>query len=164
MPIGAHVSTSGGLSTAVGRAQAIGAECIQVHLCAPQRWKEPVHSPEEIERFRQGVEQAGIGPNFAHAIYLINMASSEPVLWQRSVEALIACAGWADRCGMAGVVVHVGSSKDQPLDEAERNVVAGLEQVLRATPGGPPILLENSAGSGNTLGARFLQLGKLLDG
>src|SRR5579884_1162534 len=55
MVLGAQVSTAGGLSSCVGRAQALDAECIQIFLCAPQRWQAPRHSDEEVERFRAGV-------------------------------------------------------------------------------------------------------------
>ena len=162
MPIGAHVSTAGGLSTSIGRAQALGAECIQIFLCAPQRWQHPRHSDEEVEQFRRLAADAGIGPNFAHAAYLINLASSDPMLRQRSVDALASCVEWSDRCSLAGVVVHVGSGRGQPIEEAEREVAEALAQVL-AAGGSSPILLENSAGSGETLGARFEQIGALVD-
>ncbi len=162
MPLGAHVSASGGLSTAIARAQAIGAECVQVFLSAPQRWLEPKHADDELERFAQRAREAGIGPNFAHAIYLINLASSEATIRARSIGSLIACSAGAGRCLLQGAVVHVGSGKGQLLAEAERNVIAALEEVL-AGGGSTPILLENSAGSGHTLGARFEQLGLLLD-
>ena len=162
MPIGAHVSTAGGLSTSIGRAQALGAECIQVFLCAPQRWQHPRHPDTEVEQFRRLVAAAGIGPNFCHATYLINLASSDPSIRQRSVDALAACVEWSDRCGLAGVVVHVGSGRGQPIQEAEREVAEALGQVL-AAGGASPILLENSAGSGDTLGARFDQIGALVD-
>ncbi len=74
------------MSTAVDRAQAIGAECMQVFLCAPQRWKEPSHTPDEIARFIARVHETGIGPNFTHAIYLINLASPEPAIRAQGFE------------------------------------------------------------------------------
>lgn len=161
MPIGAQISTSGGLSTAVERARAIGAECMQVHLCAPQQWREPRHADDQIASFRAQVAEAGIGPNFAHAIYLINLASPDPALRERSTGAFRACLSWAARSGLAGVVVHIGSSKGQPVDEGERSIVAALRSLLAENPA-PRILLENSAGAGNTVGARFSQIGGLI--
>ncbi len=163
MPIGAHVRSSGGLSTAVARAQSIGAECVQVFLNAPQRWLAPRHASDEVERFVAAAQEAGIGPNFVHAIYLINLASADPTIREKSVAALAACAGWAGRCALDGAVVHVGSGKGQPLEEAERNVISALEEVL-AAGGTAPVLLENSAGSGNTLGSKFEQIALLMDG
>jgi deoxyribonuclease IV len=162
MPLGAHVSTAGGLSTCVGRAQEMGAECMQIFLSAPQRWQLPKHTDEQVETFRQLVGDAGIGPNFAHANYLVNLASGDSLIRQRSIDNLSAYAAWADRVGLAGIVVHVGSGMGQPVAEAEVHVAGALEAVLQ---GGSTsaLLLENSAGSGQTLGSRFEQIGALFD-
>src|SRR5919199_98107 len=162
MPLGAHVSTAGGLSTCVGRARALGAECMQIFLSAPQRWLEPRHTDEQVREFGRLVAETDIGPNFAHATYLINLASEEPLLRQRSLQSLKACAAWADRIGLSGVVVHVGSGRGQPVQDAEVQVATALEQVL-ANGTTSAILLENSAGSGDLLGSRFEQIGGLVD-
>lgn len=161
MPFGAQLSSSGGLSSSVGRARAIGAECLQVFLCAPQRWQEPSHTTEEVQRFVDLCCESGLGPNFVHAAYLINLASPDPVIRTRSVAALTASAEWSTRCGLDGVVVHLGSARAQPLADAERAVVEGLHTVLTAIPAAT-VLLENSAGAGETLGARFEQIGRLV--
>lgn len=162
MPIGAQISSSGGLARVVERAHTIGAECVQVFLSAPRQWRDPRHTPEEARRFVEQARAARLGPNFAHAAYLINLAATDPLLHARSIAALRLCSQVAGRCGLAGVVVHVGSSKGQPIVEAERLVVTAIEQVLDAG-GGAPLLLENSAGSGNTLGAKFSQIGALFE-
>lgn len=162
MVLGAHVSTAGGLSTCVGRAQALGAECMQIFLCAPQRWQEPKHTDEQVSQFERLVAEAGIGPNFAHATYLINLAAVDPPLRQRSIDNLVACAAWAERIGLAGIVVHVGSGRGQPVEEAELQVASALEQVLLRS-NTCAIILENSAGSGDTLGSRFAQIGGVFD-
>jgi deoxyribonuclease-4 len=160
MPIGAHVSTAGGLSTCIGRAQTLGAECMQIFLSAPQRWQLPRHTDEQVAEFSRLIGETGIGPNFAHANYLINLASVDEGIRQRSIDNLAAYAGWADRVGLAGVVVHVGSGRGQPVAEAETQVAGALEQVLQSGHA-CSLLLENSAGSGDTLGSRFEQIGAL---
>jgi deoxyribonuclease-4 len=162
MPIGAHVSTAGGLSTCVPRAQALGAECMQIFLSTPQRWQVPKHTDEQVDEYVRLVHEAQIGPNFAHAAYLINLASEDPGIRQRSVDNLSASLSWAERVGLAGVVVHVGSGLGQPVAEAEVQAAAALEQVLLSGTT-CALLLENSAGSGNTLGSRFEQIGSLFD-
>jgi len=162
MPLGAHVSTAGGLSTCVGRAQALGAECMQIFLSAPQRWQQPKHSDEQVQEFIRLVEEAHISPNFAHTNYLVNLASPDPGIRQRSIDNLIGYAAWADRVGLAGIVVHVGSGRGQPVQEAETQVASALEQVLANGSRGA-VLLENSAGSGEYLGSRFEQIGSLFE-
>ena len=162
MAIGAHVSTAGGLSTSVGRAQALGVECMQIFLSAPQRWQEPRHSDEQVQEFCRLVVEAGIAPNFVHATYLINLASEDPAVRQRSIQSLSAGAAWADRVGLGGIVVHVGSGRGQAVHEAEVQVATALEQVL-SNGSRCAILLENSAGSGELLGSRFEQIGGVFD-
>ena len=162
MPLGAHVSTAGGLSTAIGRARALGAECIQLFLSTPHRWQAPRHKDDEVDTYRRLVAESGIGPNFAHAPYLLNFSSDDEGIRQRSVENLVANLEWADRVGIVGVVVHVGSARGQPVEEAEAQVATGLGQVLERS-GPRAVLLENSAGSGETLGARFEQIGRVFE-
>jgi deoxyribonuclease-4 len=133
---------------------------MQIFLSAPQRWQHPRHTEEEVAEFSRLVQEAGIGPNFAHAAYLINLASVDPLIRQRSIENLTASATCADRAGLAGIVVHVGSGHHQSVAEAEVQIATALEQVL-STGHTSGIVLENSAGSGDTLGARFEQIGAL---
>jgi deoxyribonuclease-4 len=163
MPLGAHVSTAGGLATCVPRAVAMEAECIQIFLSAPQRWQHPKHTDEQTDDYKRLIAEARIGPNFAHATYLVNLASPDEGIRQRSVDNLVATAECCDRAGLAGLVMHIGSGKGQPVEEAEALIVSGLEAVL-SNASGCAILLENSAGSGDYVGSRFEQIGRLVDG
>jgi deoxyribonuclease IV len=161
MPLGAHVSTAGGLSTCVPRAVAMGAECMQIFLSAPQRWQHPKHTDEQVQEYRRLIQEAHIGPNFAHATYLVNLAAADPGIRERSIDNLSATAECADRAGLAGVVVHIGSARGQAVEEAETQVASALRAVLSRGSRGM-ILLENSAGSGEYLGSRFEQIGQLI--
>jgi deoxyribonuclease-4 len=138
------------------------AECIQIFLSAPQRWQHPKHTDEQVDDYKRLIAEARIGPSFAHATYLVNLASPDPGIRQRSVDNLVATAECCDRAGLAGLVMHIGSGKGQPVEEAEALIVSGLEAVL-ANPTRCAILLENSAGSGDYLGSRFEQIGQLVD-
>src|SRR3954452_9194410 len=142
MPIAAHVSTAGGLSTSIGRAQALGAESIQLFLSTPHRWQHPKHSDEEDEALTRLRAEAAINPNFTHAAYLLNLASDDVLMRQRSVDNLVASCAWADRLGLAGVVVHVGSGRTQSVEDAVHQVGISLRQVLEA-PIQCAVLLEN---------------------
>ena len=132
------------------RAVVMEAECIQIFLSAPQRWQHPKHTDEQVVDYKRLIAGAQIGPNFAHATYLVNLASPDPGIRQRSVDNLVATAECCDRAGLAGLVMHIGSGKGQPVDEAEALIVSGLEAVL-ASHTRCAILLENSAGSGDYL-------------
>ncbi len=162
MPIGAHVSTAGGLSTCVERAVAMGVECMQIFLSSPQRWQTPNHKDAEVAEYCRLIAETEIEPQFAHGAYLVNLAAVDPGIHQRSVDNLTVSAGWAERIGLRGIVVHVGSGHDQSIAEAEAQVTLALEQVLKRA-GACAIVLENSAGSGETLGSRFEQIGDLFE-
>jgi deoxyribonuclease-4 len=145
----------------VPRARALGAECMQIFLSAPQRWQHPKHSDEQVQEFGRLVAEAAIAPNYAHATYLVNLAAGDASMREKSIDNLSSTAGWADRVGLAGVVVHVGSGRGQSVEDAESQVASALEAVLERGVQGT-ILLENSAGSGEYLGSRFEQIGNLL--
>jgi deoxyribonuclease-4 len=134
---------------------------MQIFLSAPQRWQHPNHSDEQVYEFERLIGEAGIGPNYAHAAYLVNLAAGDAAIRERSIDNLSASLGWADRIGLAGIVVHVGSGRGQMVAEAEAQVASALEEVLARGVRGL-ILLENSAGSGEYLGSRFEQVGNLM--
>jgi deoxyribonuclease IV len=161
MPLGAHVSTAGGLSTCVPRAVAMGCECMQIFLSAPQRWQAPKHTDEQVQEFQKLIAEASIAPTYAHTAYLVNLAAADEGIRQRTVENLTATTACADRIGIAGVVVHIGSARGQPVEEAETQVASALTEVLN-TGTRSQILLENSAGSGEYLGSRLEQIGELI--
>ena len=89
MKIGAHVSTAGGISNAVSRGQEIGCEAIQIFGSSPHAWAFKPVPGEQIELFKQGLVDAGIGPVFLHAIYLINLGTPNPETLQKGIESLI---------------------------------------------------------------------------
>lgn len=141
----------------------MGAECIQIFLSSPQRWQHPNHKDDQVAEYGRLMQQACITPTFAHASYLVNLASAPGPIRDRSVENLSATLTWADRVGLDGVVVHVGSGRGQSIPEAEEQVAGALRDVLAMTgEGRARLLLENSAGSGELLGSRFAQIGDLI--
>ncbi len=162
MRIGAHVSTSGGVHTAIGRALEIGANCIQIFAGAPQRWAEARFPEEHVANFRRLAEEKDIRPTFIHSAYLLNFASQDPELREKSKQSLLGALSWAERLGAAGVITHLGSSKDGDLPDAEDRVCQALAEVLQSAPEKPLLVLESCAGQGNTIGRRFEQLGSIL--
>ena len=135
---------------------------MQIFLSAPQRWQPPKHSDEQVDDFKRLVADKKIGPNFAHATYLINLAAPDPGIRQRSIDNLSALATWADRIGLVGVVVHIGSARGQSVEDAVAQCASTLQEVL-ANGTTSDIILENSAGSGEYLGSRFEQIGLIID-
>ncbi|MEO6867247.1 MAG: TIM barrel protein, partial [Gaiellales bacterium] len=110
MYFGAHLSSSGGIDKAVDRAVAIGADAVQVFIQSPRMWRPTAHKDENIARFRKQREQHLKGA-VAHAIYLINVASPDPELWEKSAAALAHTMEIGARLGLDAVIFHPGSHK-----------------------------------------------------
>ena len=161
MKIGAHVSTAGGLHTAFGRADDMGAETIQIFASSPRAWKFRELKPEVVQQFHEASGETGIAPVFIHGSYLVNIAGT-PELIEKSVECLIRNMEVAAEIGATGVVFHAGSHKGRGFDAVIGAAASALTEVLEASPPGPLLLVENSAGMGAHLGASFEELGEMI--
>src|SRR5215471_19330074 len=165
MPIlGAHVDSSGGLHLAFQRAAAMGADAIQVHPTPPHYWGSPKLDEERVERFRTAAEAAGHPPFYFHAVYLINLAGDDPLLRQRSESTLAGYLAAADRLGIGGVIFHTGSHKGVGFEECLPTIIDHLKRVMdRADPARARLLIENNAGMGGCVGARFEEIRLIMD-
>jgi deoxyribonuclease-4 len=163
MHIGAHLSSSGGIHTAIDRAEKIGAESVQVFTQSPRTWRQTNHDPATFDRFRERRDEAGIAGVLCHALYLCNFAAPDDAIYEKSIAALrstmeIACAIGAD-----GVVLHVGSHLGAGLDKGLERVVPALEQVLELCSDTTWLLMENSAGAGGTIGRSVDELATIFE-
>ena len=163
MRIGAHVSSAGGCQLVFERARAIGAEAVQLFISAPQQWKAPALTDEQVILFNRVREASGI-PAFLHGVYLVNFGSQDPALLERSVTSLTNYMRFADRMGITGTIFHVGSHLGAGFDEGMvMRIAALLRQVLDGAKGGSSLLiLENNAGQGNCIGGKFDELGAII--
>ena len=162
MKIGAHVSTAGGISNAVGRAKEIGCEAIQIFGSSPQTWAFKPAPGEQIESFKQGLAEAGIGPVFLHAIYLINLVTPNEDSLKKGIDLLIKYMNLAADIGAAGVIFHPGSHGGRGYEAVLPQTVYAIKTVLDASPDGPCLAVENMAGMGQHIGAKFDELGGIL--
>lgn len=165
MPIlGAHVDSSGGLHLSFERAAAMGADAIQVHPTPPGYWGSPKLDGDRVERFRQAAETAGRPPFYFHAVYLINLAGDDQTLRQRSESTLAGYLAAADELGIDGVIFHTGSHKGAGFEARLPVIREHLLRVMeRADPKRSKLLIENNAGLGGCVGARFEEVRALLD-
>ena len=85
---GAHMSSSGGIDTAIDRIEAIGGDCVQVFTQSPRMWRPTNHKPEAIERFRARRAEAGIGGVVCHALYLCNLAAPDDEIYEKSIQTM----------------------------------------------------------------------------
>jgi deoxyribonuclease IV len=163
MHIGAHLSSSGGIHTAVDRAEAVGAESLQVFTQSPRTWRPTNHAPANLQRFRERRAEVGLHGVLCHALYLCNFAAPKDDIYEKSVAALrntmeVACA-----IGAEGVVVHVGSHLGSGFEAGLERVLPAMEQVLELCSDETWLLMENSAGAGGTIGRSVDELATIYE-
>ncbi len=162
MLLGAHVSTSGGIHTAIDRIEALGGESVQVFTQSPRTWRTTNHDPANFERFRARREEASLGSVLCHALYLINLASSDDAVYEKSAASLLNTMDVARAIEADGVVLHVGSHQGTGLDAGLERALPALEQALERCSETTWLLLENSAGAGGTIGRSIDELETLV--
>jgi len=162
MKIGAHVKTAGGVDKAIGRAEEIGAETIQIFSGAPQAWRRKEYRPEEVEAYRARVAETGIEPAFLHGVYLVNLATDNRENLAKSLDALVHDMNVCHLLGASGVIFHLGSHRGAGYDQVFRQVVESVRRVVEATPEDTWLILENSAGMGGSVGSKFEELGRII--
>ena len=162
MLIGAHVSTAGGVEKSIKRAQDIGAECMQVFASSPRTWKFRPIPDDNASKFRTAASEASMGPTVLHASYLVAIASSDPALVERSVQSLINHLRASEQLGALGLIFHPASHKGRGFDAVFDQFVTNVQTVLEEAPGESLLMLETSAGSGDHIGSKFEELGKLI--
>src|SRR5215468_5130029 len=109
MLFGAHVSSAGGIDTAIDRIEAIHGDCLQVFTQSPRMWRPTNHKPEAIERFHARRAEAKNGGVVCHALYLVNLAAPDEGVYERSVTTLKTTVAAAESIGAEAVIFHVGS-------------------------------------------------------
>ena len=158
MLIGAHVSSSGGIHTAIDRAEAMGADSVQVFTQSPRTWRPTNHPQENFDQFKERRAEVGIGGVLCHALYLVNLANPKDDFYEKSVTAMcntvdVGCAIEAE-----GVVFHIGSHLGAGMETGLERVVEAMKRILDRCSDTTWLLMENSAGTGDTIGRSIEEL------
>ena len=164
--VGIHTSIAGDLTGALDLAHGLGANALQIFSSSPRMWARGSSRIEaaEAERFRARRKELGLGPLVIHDNYLINLASPNPVLRARSVQAFHQEIVRALALGADYLVAHPGSCRESDSQTAINAIAQGLKQAARGLKLGELIiLLENTAGQGTSIGSRFEELKAILD-
>jgi deoxyribonuclease-4 len=160
---GAHVSSSGGIDTAIDRIEAMGGDCVQVFTQSPRMWRPTNHKPEAIARFRERRAEAGIGGVACHALYLCNLAAPDDEVYEKSITTMQATVDTACAIGADGVIFHVGSHLGAGFEVGLDRTCKALARVLDRCADDTWLLMENSAGTGATIGRTIDELATLLE-
>lgn len=161
--VGAHVSSAGGVARAPARAAALGSVVLQLFTKQPSRWAERELEAERVAAFRAARSAHGIRLAASHDSYLINLATPDPELRERSYHAF---RRELERCralGLEFVVTHPGHATDGDLESGIARNAEAVERALEEVPAPTIVLFEGTAGGGRALGARFEQLAALIE-
>ncbi len=162
MLIGAHVSTSGGLVAALERGERRNCDSIQIFNQSPRMWRPTRYQADDFAAFREAMASSRVDAVIIHAVYLINCATQDRELRRKSLASLTHALRIGDGIGAAGVVLHPGAQKGEPLGpsikRAAKVIAAALEETERC-----PLLLEQTAGHKGLLGRDFDQTAELVE-
>jgi deoxyribonuclease-4 len=165
MLLGAHMSIAGGYHLAAEKGGALGCTTIQLFTKNERQWKAKPITDDDASLFKAAVAEHGIKVAFAHDTYLHNLASPNPELWRKSVDAFTEELGRCERLGLDYLVSHPGSPMTSGADAGIGRMREALGEILGRTKGfRSRILLETTAGQGATLGSRFDEMAKIVDG
>jgi len=162
MLIGGHVSTAGGLERAIERAEERGCETMQVFNQSPRAWRPPRYSDADFAAFRERLAGSSVKSVYIHAVYLINVASDDAEVRRKSLASLIHALKVGDAIEAGGVIVHPGSGKGQAPGPTFKKLGKAMKAALAATES-CPLLFENTAGAGFTIGRTFEELARVID-
>jgi deoxyribonuclease-4 len=162
--IGIHTSRAGSLENAAVKAGELGANTFQIFSSSPRMWRASAPDPADVRRFRTVRERLDLRPLAIHTNYLVNLATLDPVIRERSVASF---RGELDRAAAIGaeyLVLHPGNYKGQSLEQGIAAFVLGLAEAARGfNAPGVTVLLENTVGSGCQIGSRFEELRMIRD-
>jgi deoxyribonuclease-4 len=161
MVIGAHCS--GGVKSSLDKAADMGADAVQLFTQSPRAWRTPEPDPEVWQRFRERREETGMGPVVCHAIYLVNLATPDDEMYEKSVSTMRSTMEIACGIEAEGVVFHVGSHLGSGFEHGLERVLPAMEQILELCSDRTWLLMENSAGAGGTIGRSTEELATLYE-
>ncbi len=161
MLIGAHVSPAGGLAKAVERGVEKGCEAIQIFNQSPRMWRPTAYGDDDFVAFREAMKPSPVKAVLIHAVYLLNCASEDAEIRDKSRASLIQSLRVGGGIGAAGVVLHPGSAKGGDVKAAIKRAGKVIKEALSETER-CPLHLEDTAGAGGTLGRSFEELADLI--
>lgn len=164
MKFGAHVSIAGGINKAPERARSLGCECFQIFTRSPRGGKPPALNKDLVDSFLNSCSTYNLSDYFVHTPYYINLASERNELRRSSAVIIREELERGSVIGAKYVMTHLGSSKGIDRAKAVDMVIEGLSEVLDGSDSlTTELLLENTAGQGETIGDTFEELARMLN-
>ena len=156
MLIGTHCSISGGVENAITQAVELGIDTFQIFTKNQRQWREKEFTEAEASTFRDRLAAAGIEKAMSHTTYLINLASADEAIREKSMLGLAAELIRCHALGISYAVLHPGANRQLTEEKAIERIAEGLNMVLEHTGHlNTMVLLENTAGQGSSIGYKF---------
>jgi deoxyribonuclease-4 len=160
---GVHVSIAGSIDQAVDRAKEKHCDTFQVFTRNPRGWKFKKLIPDEVTLFRQKLKEWMIEPAVAHMPYLPNLSCPMKMIYKKSVKAFTV---ELERCTMLGIpylVTHLGSHLGKGREIGLERLTEAIDAAFDSSSGRTMLLLENTAGTKNSMGSSFEDMREILD-
>ena len=165
--IGAHTMDTGGIHMAARRAGNAGMRALQIFSAVPKYYNEKVSvKPERVTRFREALDAAGIAPAHVvvHAAYVLNVATPEAEKWARASAGLAKELERSTALGVGAVCFHPGAATDGDRASGIARIAEAIVKALETVKGETRLLVENTAGAGNTIARTAAEVAAILDG
>ncbi len=163
MRFGRHMPLNAKPVRAAEIARLLGSNAIQIFASNPTGWRPPEGDPKASIAFAEAARTLDLDPVVIHAPYLINLASPDEIIWEKSISLLTWTLQRGTLLGAKYVVFHTGSHKGSGIEAGIERIVEAIERILPVTPPEVLLLLENDVGAGNSLGGGFAQLATVLE-
>ncbi len=164
MRIGVHVSIAGHIYESLERAKELGCNTMQIFSRNPRGWEVSRLEEYDVRQFKRLKSEYGIDPVVVHIPYIINLATPDDKLYERSIRAYIEDVARADMLGAEYFVTHLGSHVGSGEDKGVERFAAAINEIIKKAKPKTTILLENTAGSGSWIGYKFEHIKVILDG
>ena len=161
--LGVHVSISGTIDQAADRAKELELQTFQMFTRNPRGWKFRKLDKDEVKEFRRKVESFNFNPVVSHMPYLPNLSSPKKMIYNKSVKSLIAELDRCETLGIQYAVTHLGSHLGKGADIGLENLVTAINEALSVNKSDVILLLENTAGTKNSMGSSFEDIKKILE-
>ena len=143
---------AGSLLNAVSKTRQIGGNCLQIFAGSPRLWFRKPFPDDQVEAFLKETQKLDISPTFIHALYLVNLASTNNDILEKSINSLVIDIQNGARIKSAGVIVHIGSHLGAGFDAVKDQLVAVIQRILAGTEN-CNLILENDAGQNGKIGS-----------
>lgn len=150
--IGGHVSMAGSLLNAVEKTKEIGGNCMQIFAGSPRLWFRKPFPDNQVQEYLKKTEKQQISPTFIHALYLVNLASTNQEILEKSINSLVIDMQNGASIHSAGVIVHIGSHLGAGFDSVKDQLIVVIKKILTNTKS-CDLILENDAGQNGKIGS-----------